>query len=85
MVLIAEEMLDVALQKGSKDNISAVAVMLPGAVIKEGKYSRSDPGERSMSKKEGGESKTESRSTKMFGRFATFRTNSGKDLENDVV
>lgn len=32
-LLIAEEMVDLALNKGSKDNISAVVVILPGAVI----------------------------------------------------
>lgn len=30
-LLIAEEMIDIALDKGSKDNISAVVVKLPGA------------------------------------------------------
>lgn len=33
MVLVAEEMLEISLHKGSKDNISAVVVLLPGAVI----------------------------------------------------
>lgn len=32
-LLIAEEMIDLALDKGSKDNISAVIVKLPGAQI----------------------------------------------------
>lgn len=30
---VAEEMLDISLEKGSKDNISAVVVKLPGVVI----------------------------------------------------
>jgi protein phosphatase 1B len=33
MMLFAEEMIDIALAKGSKDNISAVAMKLPGAKI----------------------------------------------------
>lgn len=35
-LLIAEEMIDLALNKGSKDNISAVVVILPGAQITPG-------------------------------------------------
>lgn len=85
MVLVAEEMLEIALHKGSKDNISAVVVKLPGAVIKEGRFSNEVPDARTSSKKEGGEGKAETKSNKMFGRFATFRTNSGRDLGDDVV
>lgn len=33
MQLVAEELIDVALNKGSRDNISAVVVQLPGAVM----------------------------------------------------
>lgn len=33
MLKVAEEMLDIALNKGSKDNVSAVVVKLPGATI----------------------------------------------------
>jgi serine/threonine protein phosphatase PrpC len=33
MELLAEEMIDLALIKGSRDNISAVVVKLPGAKI----------------------------------------------------
>ena len=33
MMLFAEEMIDIALDKGSRDNISAVAMKLPGAKI----------------------------------------------------
>mmetsp|Transcript_36279 Transcript_36279/g.26914 ORF Transcript_36279/g.26914 Transcript_36279/m.26914 type:complete len:339 (+) Transcript_36279:53-1069(+) len=35
-LLVAEEMIDLALDKGSKDNISAVVVILPGAQIGSG-------------------------------------------------
>ena len=33
MIIIAEELLDIALKKGSKDNVSAVVVRLPGATV----------------------------------------------------
>ena len=86
MALVAEEMLEIALNKGSKDNISAVVVRLPGAVIREGRYSMRDAADRNPGpKKDGGESKRESKSNKLFGRFASFRTNSGKELDHDVV
>jgi hypothetical protein len=43
------------------------------------------PDARTSTKKDAGESKGETKSSKMFGRFATFRTNSGRDLGDDVA
>ena len=80
MIIIAEELLDIALKKGSKDNISAVVVRLPGATVNpakpDSKFVRMSSERLAGTSGDGGAHKGEggmSASGKLFQRFASFR------------
>lgn len=76
MVLVAEEMLELALHKGSKDNISAVVVRLPGAAVSNTGSREASSNKVSYGSKKDAESKGESNKSaaKLFGRFPSFRS-----------
>jgi len=67
---------------GSKDNISAVVVRLPGAVISSTGSREGSSNKLSYGSKKESESKGESNKSaaKLFGRFSSFRGGSDNDV-----